>query len=122
MPGDQPRRSGTQESIENLPGDGSGLQRQRAEERGQQHRVERRVMDACGHAREIGMSVAVTAPQRRRQSCVEAVVVKDSDERLIQRENPDRQRGGRGDETGLYLAGKRQAMTLRGTNRLYRRM
>ena len=68
------------------------------------------------------MNVSVTASQRRCQPCVEAVVVEDSDQRLIQGENADGQRCGRGDETGLYFAGKRHAFTLRGTNRLYRRM
>jgi len=60
------------------------------------------------------MNVSVTAPQRRRESRVQAVVVKHSNEGLIQGENADDQRGGRGDETRAYF--------VRGTNKLYRTM
>ena len=68
------------------------------------------------------MNVSVTAPQRRRESRVQAIVVKHADEGLVQGENADGQRGGRGDKSGFYFAGKRHAFTLRGTNTLYRRM
>ncbi len=68
------------------------------------------------------MDVSVTGPKRRRQACVQAVVVEDSNERLIEGENTDSQCRGRRDETCLYFAGKRQALTLRGTSRLYRRI
>ncbi len=68
------------------------------------------------------MHVAVTGRQRGGESGIQSVVVEDPDERLIQRENADGQCGGRSGETGLYFAGKRHALALPGTNRLYRRM
>ena len=58
------------------------------------------------------MDVAVPARQRDGESGIDAVVVEDADERLIQGEQTDGQGGGRGDQRRAYFA--------RGTNRLYR--
>ena len=122
VPRDESRCPRTQQVIEHLPDNGGGFYGQCAEERRQQNRIEGWVVHDRRHAGEMGMDVSVAAPQRRRESCIQAVIVEDSDERLIQGEDADGQRRGRRDETDLYFAGKRQALTLRGTKRLYRRM
>ena len=122
MPGDQPGGTGIQERIENLCGDRGAVDGEHAKEGGEERRIEGRIVHGAGHAGEVGMHVAVSGRQRGGESGIQSVVVEDSDERLIQRENADGQCGGRGSETGLYFAGKRQAWALPGTNRLYRRM
>lgn len=56
------------------------------------------------------MHVAVTGRDGGREAGVQPIVVKDTDERLIQRQQPDGQRRGR--------RGKPRPYFVRGTNRL----
>ena len=75
-------------------------------------------MHSAGQAGQVRVYVAVTRRKRGRESGIEPVVIEHTDERVIEREKSHGQCGGRGRETSLYFAGKRQVSSLPGTNRL----
>jgi len=110
MPRDQPGRRRREQGIQDFRGQGGGGNRQQAEYRREDHRVEGREMHTGWHPGKIGMHVAVAGRDCGREAGVQPIVVKDTDERLIQRQQPDGQYRGRGDEPRSYF--------VRGTNRL----
>ena len=85
MPCDESCSRGGQQRIQDFCRQRRSRNRQEPEEWGEHYRIERREMHAARHSRKIGMHIAVTARERRREAGVQPVVIEHTDERLIQR-------------------------------------
>ena len=71
---------------------------------------------------EIGMHVPEPAPKGGGEPGVQAIVVEDADERVVEREKSDGQDCGRRGDSCFYFVGERQPGEPPGTNMLYLRI
>jgi len=81
--------------VDEFAREARGVHRQAAKQRGEQQRVERRVVDGRGRAREIGLDEALPVGEGEGQARVKTVVVKHADEVMVQRERAKEQDQGR---------------------------
>jgi len=89
VPGHEAGGGGGAREVDEFADEARGVHRQGAEQRGKQQRVERRVVDGRGRAREIGLDEALPVGQGEGQAGVKAVVVKHAHEIMVQRERAD---------------------------------
>ncbi len=84
VPGDETGGQGREEEVRHLGDHRGGVHGQDAEERSENDRVQRWVVDRRGCARQVRVDVAGAVREGAGEAGVEPVVVEDSDERVVQ--------------------------------------